>query len=84
MKRWEYLELEAQPGGSFGEWFVKGILYHADRKHEAFTNNQIGDALAKIGMDGWELVSSFHMEPSGLIAMKPSVHYVFKRKLDRI
>jgi hypothetical protein len=77
MQKWEYCELELTYGGGVSAqlWF-----YQVDGKHKEERNLKYGVALAKLGLQGWEVVAASTHAAFGQ-AKANTISYIFKRPI---
>ena len=80
MQKWHYLELEVTIGGPITG--TQGHLwwFKSDGKHFENSGNY-GTLMAKLGEEGWELVTSSTRIETGL-GSKHKINYVFKRPIE--
>ena len=80
MQMWEYCEIEVTIGGPISR--TKGELYifKPDGKH-ASRKVKLGEALAQLGREGWNLVGSSARTGTGL-GSKHKINYILKRPIE--
>ncbi len=77
MQKWEYLEMEVTIGGPISG--TKGHLwvFKTNGRHGENSGNY-GTLLAKLGDEGWEIITSSARIATGL-GGKHKINYMFKR-----
>ena len=80
MQKWKYLELEVTIGGPISG--VKGQIIRFEQNGQHYKNSgNYGSLMAKLGEEGWELVSSSARIATGL-SNKHRINYIFKLPID--
>lgn len=80
MKKWEYAEIEVTIGGPLSGTKAEATIFKPSGKHEQH-NGKLGELLASMGADGWELVASSARTETGL-GGKHKINYILKRDLS--
>jgi len=79
MQKWEYLELEVEIGGPITKTSEHLWWFKPDGKH--FENHGThGVLMAKLGLEGWELVTGSARILTGLTS-NHKINYIFKRPI---
>jgi hypothetical protein len=80
MTKWKYLELEVIIGGPISG--VKGQIVRFEPNGKHFKKSgDYGSLIAKLGEEGWELVSSSARIETGL-THKHKINYIFKLPIE--
>jgi hypothetical protein len=79
MTKWEYAELELTMGGALSSLQAEAYIYHLDGNHEEIPDKR-GILFAKLGEEGWELVTSNARVEPGVLKNPIRISYLFKRQ----
>ena len=80
MQKWEYCEVEVTyQGNAPADVFL--CFYKPDGKHVEHKTNRAGVIFAKLGLDGWELVSSNNRVDGVILNLNQTTH-LFKRPIE--
>lgn len=78
MPKYSYAEIEVTIGGPLSGTSAEAFVYSADGKHEK-RQGKLGELLAAMGLEGWELVASSARIETGL-GSKHKINYILKRQ----
>ena len=81
MQKWEYCEVEVEISGT-GNFKSTAWVYKEDSKHKEMKVEKYGAMFAKLGKEGWELVSAAPRPAAGITRAVNRISYLFKRPLE--